>query len=77
MDLIEMFKIMKSLDQIGEVGFFFSRTDNVWTMDHSLRVKMRVRTDLRQGYFNRRLVPIVCCLFGCWLHHWFGARLCR
>ena len=48
-----MFKIMKDVDKIGEVEFFyyyfFSRVDSVMSRGHSLMIKMRVRTVLRQG----------------------------
>ena len=50
-----MYKLMQGVDKIVAVELF-SRADSVWTTGHRLRVKMRVRTVLRQGSFSWRVV---------------------
>ena len=54
--MIEMFKIMKSIDKIS-AGELFNRVDSDRTRGHSLRVKKRrVKMVARQGTFTQRVV---------------------
>ena len=54
-DMMEMFKIMKGRDKIS-ADELFNRVDIDRTRGHSLRVKRRVKTIVRQGTFTQRVV---------------------
>ena len=53
--MIEMFKIMKGIDTIS-TDELFNRVDSHRTRGHSLRIKKRVNTVVRQGTFTQRVV---------------------
>ena len=55
-DMIEMFKIMKGIDNIS-ADELFNRVDSDGTRGHSLRAKKRrVKLVARQGSFTQRVV---------------------
>ena len=54
-DMMEMFKIMKGIDEIS-ADELFNRVDSDRTRGHSLRLKRRVKTVVRQGTFTQSVV---------------------